>query len=128
MPQSLLVEILTEELPPKVLSSLSQFFADEVFNGLVRHHLKQPDLAGRKIFATPRRLATLIPKVLAAAQDRPNEALGPPVKAPAEAVAGFARKHGVAVAALEKRATPKGEVFVARVTLKGAALDAVLAD
>ncbi len=54
--------------------------------------------------------------------------VGPSVKAPPEAVAGFARKNGVETAALERRDTPKGAVFVARTTLKGAVLDAVLAD
>jgi glycyl-tRNA synthetase beta chain len=125
---SLLVELLTEELPPKALSSVSQSFADEIFNGLVRHQLKLRDFSGRRVFATPRRLATLIPEVLGEAPDRASEVVGPSVKAPPEAVAGFARKNSVEIAALERRDTPKGAVFVARITLKGAVLDAVLAD
>jgi glycyl-tRNA synthetase beta chain len=126
--ESLLVELLTEELPPKSLALLGQIFADEVFNSLVRHQLKQRDLAGRRIFASPRRLATCVPKVLAAAQDRSSEVPGPSVQAPPEAVAGFARKNGLAVSALEQRDTPKGGIYVARVTLKGVALDAMLAE
>jgi len=126
--ESLLVELLTEELPPKALSSVSQSFADEIFNGLERHQLKLRDLAGRRVFATPRRLATLIPEVLGEAPDRASEVLGPSVKAPPQAVVGFARKHGVEIAALERRDTPRGAVFVARTTLKGAVLDSVLAD
>src|SRR5229473_816680 len=126
--ESLLVELLTEELPPKALSSVSQSFADGIFNGLERHQLKLRDLAGRRVFATPRRLATLIPEVLGEAPDRTSEVVGPSVKAPPQAVVGFARKHGVEIAALERRDTPKGAVFVARTTLKGAVLDAVLAD
>src|SRR2546426_452593 len=125
---SLLVELLTEELPPKALSSVSQSFADEIINGLVRHQLKLRDFAGRRVFATPRRLATLIPEVLREAPDRASEVVGPSVKAPPEAVAGFARKNGIEIAALERRDTPRGAVFVARVTSKGAVLDAVLAD
>jgi len=126
--ESLLVELLTEELPPKALSSVSQSFADEIFNGLERHQLKLRDLAGRRVFATPRRLATLIPEVLGEAPDRASEVLGPSVKAPPQAVVGFARKHGVEIAALERRDTPRGAVFVARTTLKGVVLDSVLAD
>ncbi len=126
--ENLLVELLTEELPPKSLALLGQIFADEVFSSLVRHQLKQRDLAGRKIFASPRRLATFVPKVLAAAQDRSSEVPGPSVQAPPEAVAGFARKNGVAVSALEQRDTPKGRFHVARITLKGVALDAILAE
>src|SRR5258708_6881789 len=126
--RSLLVELLTEELPPKSLLMLGRFFADEVFNGLVERQLKQRDFAGRKVFATPRGLATLVPDVLEAAQDRSTEVSGPSVKAPPEAIAGFARKNGVAIASLEQRETPKGGIYVARVKLKGAVLDAVLAD
>ena len=46
--------------------------------------------------------------------------------APAQAIAGFAKKHGVAAEALQRRATEKGEVFVARVQVKGLALDRIL--
>jgi len=125
---NLLIELLTEELPPKALATLARAFADEVFNGLVQHQLKPRTFEGRKIFATPRRLATFIPDVLTAAPDRNIEVNGPPVKAPPEAVAGFARKQGVAVSDLEQRDTPKGPAYVARVHMKGARLDAVLAD
>ncbi len=123
---TLLVELLTEELPPKSLSALSTHFADEILNGLVRHQLKLRDFAGRRIFATPRRLATLIPDVLAHGQDRSNEVQGPSVTAPREAVAGFARKNGVSVEALAQQDTPRGRVFVARTSIKGASLLAVL--
>ena len=124
--ETLLVELLTEELPPKALPLLAKFFADEVANGLVRAQLKQrvPDW---KPLATPRRIAVLVPDVLAAAQDQPTEIDGPSTKAPPEAVAGFAKKHGLDVKALASRETPRGMIHVARVTLKGAVLDAVLA-
>jgi glycyl-tRNA synthetase beta chain len=124
---TLLIELLTEELPPKALMGLGRIFADEVLNGLVQHQLKQRDPTGRDVFATARRLATLVPDVFVAAPDRSSEVSGPPVKAPPEAVAGFARKHGVAVAELEQRETAKGSVYVARVHLKGARLALVLA-
>ena len=125
---TLLVELLTEELPPKSLLALSTNFADEIFNGLVRYQLKLREFAGRRIFATPRRLATLIPDVLAQGQDRSNEVQGPSVTAPPEAVAGFARKNGVSVEALAQQDTPKGRVFVARTIIKGASLLTVLPD
>lgn len=123
---TLLVELLTEELPPKALSLLARSFADEIANGLIRCQLKQ-QVADWRSFATPRRLAALVPGVLAAAQDRREEVPGPSTKAPPEAVAGFAKKHGTEVNALARRDTPKGAVYVARVTVKGAALNAVLA-
>jgi glycyl-tRNA synthetase beta chain len=124
---TLLIELLTEELPPKALTTLARIFADEVSNGLALAQLVARSPHERRIFATPRRIATLIPGVLAVAPDRETEASGPPAKAPAEAVAGFARKHGVAVSDLQQRETPRGPVYVARVHSKGARLDAVLA-
>jgi glycyl-tRNA synthetase beta chain len=125
---TLLVELLTEELPPKSLRQLGEAFADEVFNGLVQYQLKLRDFSGRRVFATPRRLAVLVPDVPAAAERRSNEVAGPSVTAPQEAVAGFAKKHGLAVSVLEQRDTPKGRVFVARVTIEGALLDKVLVE
>ena len=125
---TLLVELLTEELPPKSLRQLGQAFADEVLNGLVRYQLKLRDFSGRLILATPRRVATLVPDVRATAESRSTEITGPSVTAPPEAAAGFARKHGLPVDALEQRDTPKGRVFVARVAIEGASLDKVLGE
>jgi len=124
--ESLLVELLTEELPPKSLRQLGQAFTDEILNGLIRYQLKPHDLTGLRVFATPRRLAVLVPGVLSQAQDRSNEVAGPSVTAAPEAVAGFARKHLLSVEALAQQDTPKGRVFVARTTIKGASLPAAL--
>ena len=124
---TLLVELLTEELPPKSLRLLSEFFANHVGNGLVRYQLKErsPDW---RMFATPRRLGVLIPEVLARAQDREELAPpGPSVNAAPAAIAGYARKHGVAVEALEHQDTPKGKIVAARIKIPGAILDTVLA-
>jgi glycyl-tRNA synthetase beta chain len=125
---TLLVELLTEELPPKALAALAQAFAGEIENGLTRRQLKSTSASQSRVFATPRRLAALVPGVFGAAADRPQEITGPSIKAPQEAVAGFARKHGLEIGQLERRETSKGEVFVARTIAKGAALDAVLAE
>ena len=128
MPETapLLVELRTEELPPKALARLAGAFASEILRGLSHRGLATAQ-AGAAVFATPRRIATRISEVLAKAPDRETELSGPSVKAPEQAVAGFARKAGVEVSRLERRATPKGEVYTARVALQGAALGAVLA-
>jgi glycyl-tRNA synthetase beta chain len=120
----LLVELLTEELPPRSLRALSEAFADAVGTALAKAGLAQD--SARQAFATPRRLAVLVAAVLSVAKDRESELSGPSVKAPEQAVAGFARKAGVDVARLERRSTAKGEVYVAKVSVKGATLDAVL--
>jgi glycyl-tRNA synthetase beta chain len=125
---SLLVELLTEELPPKALERLSVAFSEGVVAGLAQHQLAQRSFEGVKTFATPRRLAVLIPQVSAAGADRTNEVTGPSSSAPAPAIAGFAKKHGVDVGALEHRDTPKGKVVVAKASIKGVRLEGVLAD
>jgi glycyl-tRNA synthetase beta chain len=126
MEGALLVELLTEELPPRSLRALSQAFADRLLSDLVKAQLA-PREATATSYATPRRLAVLVPGVLARGQDREAEVAGPSANAPAQAIAGFAKKHGVSVESLERRATPKGEVVVARAKTTGAALDQVLA-
>ena len=126
MPATLLVEILTEELPPKALRELSEVFASKLHAGLLKERFLS-DASAVSAFATPRRLAALITQVDERSPDTEREVQGPAVSAPAQAVAGFARKSGVAVEALNKQQTPKGEIYVARVTTNGSALDAVLA-
>ncbi|MET0346759.1 MAG: glycine--tRNA ligase subunit beta, partial [Casimicrobiaceae bacterium] len=59
---NLLVELLTEELPPKALESLGQAFANDLTNALAaRNYLR--NTATPVIFATPRRLAVFLPDV-----------------------------------------------------------------
>ena len=126
MAAALLVEILTEELPPNSLRALSEAFAQRLSDDLAKQQLAQAREKA-KAFATPRRLAVLIPGVASAGQDRESEVTGPSAKAPQAAIEGFARKHGVSAASLERRATQKGEVLVARVKTSGAVLAEVLA-
>jgi glycyl-tRNA synthetase beta chain len=125
--ESLLVELLTEELPPKALRPLSEAFMDRIFNDLVKRQLHFRDTRERRVFATPRRLAVLIPDVEAIGEDRETEIVGPPATLPKQAIEGFAKKHGVSVDSLGRQATSKGEVVVARIQLKGQVLDQVLA-
>jgi glycyl-tRNA synthetase beta chain len=131
--QTLLVEVLTEELPPKALARLAAAFADALEADLKRDDFLETDSEVRR-FATPRRLAVQITKVRAVAPDKAVELAGPSVKAgldaqgnPTPALQGFARKNGVAVDALEQRDTPKGRAFYYRATAKGGALQAQLA-
>ena len=124
--ESLLIELLSEELPPKALSIFDLNFRGAIFEQLVKLGFVAATTVPRH-FATPRRLAVLVPGVLAAAPDRTNEVSGPPVNAPDAAVAGFAKKQGVAISDLAKRDGPKGAVYVARVYTRGAKLEAVLA-
>ena len=123
---TLLVELLTEELPPKALRALSEVFAEQVVGALVKAQLVGPSPA-LAVYSTPRRLAFTLQRVQASAAGRDSEVTGPPVNAPAQAIAGFARKHGLTPEQLERRDTPKGQVMLARVRIKGAVLDEMLA-
>jgi len=123
---TLLVELLTEELPPKALKRLGQEFALKISEGLASSGLVD-SVVDSAFFATPRRLAVRVPNVRESAPDTEREVQGPSVSAPEQAVAGFAKKCGLAVEALKKQQTPKGEVYVARVTTVGQKLADILA-
>lgn len=129
MAETLLVELLTEELPPKALQRLSQVFCDALAADLRQDGLlAEPCQA--KAFATPRRLAVSISNVLAKAPDKPVEIQGPSLKVgldaegkPTQALVGFAKKNGVAVDELTQIDTPKGKVFACRKVASGTHLE-----
>jgi glycyl-tRNA synthetase beta chain len=123
---TLLVELLTEELPPRSLEALARAFRDALTHALESAGLRTSE-SGSRFFATPRRLAVAVSQVRAAASLSRDRVLGPSAKAPAEAVAGFARKHGATVEQLARVDTPKGPVYALERTLPGAVLAEVLA-
>lgn len=114
MQDTLLVEILTEELPPKLLQNLSNSFSEGVFNGLDENCLLT---SGSKLtaYVTPRRLAVSITSVLDAQAERQVERRGPTVTAAYDdsgkatpALQGFARSCGVTVDDLKQEPDTKG--------------------
>ena len=121
--QNFLVEIGTEELPPKALKALATSFADNV-----EAELNQAGLTFDKIewFAAPRRLAV---KVLNLATQQPSKEIekrGPAVSAafdaegkPTKAAEGWARGCGITVEQAERIATDKGEWLVHRAKIEG---------
>ena len=125
MEATLLVELLTEELPPKSLRILGETFADKLVSEIVKHRLKDR-IPPKQVFATPRRLAVLIPDVRERALESQHSVEGP-VSSNAKAVEGFAKKHKLSPESLERRQSDKGETVVANFTLPGVQLDAVLA-
>ena len=124
--QTLLVEVLTEELPPKALDALGRSFRDHLTNDLEHAGLRTSESASR-YFATPRRLAVSITHVRSEAAEVRDKVLGPSAKAPEQAVSGFARKHGVDTLQLIRIETPKGTVYAVERTLPGILLAEVLA-
>lgn len=109
---TLLVELGTEELPPKSLKNLGLAFRDGILAGLGQRELSFGDV---QWFASPRRLAVLVDDVALQAADREVETLGPPADQARDAAGqwkpsalGFARKQGVEVDQLQVIDTPKG--------------------
>ena len=104
---ALLIEIGTEELPPRSLRALAQAFGEHLRRGLADAGLTEAD-APLAVFASPRRLAAQVANVRPQAADRPAERRGPALKAaydadgqPTRALLGFAQSCGVDVSALE---------------------------
>ncbi|HSA90192.1 MAG TPA: glycine--tRNA ligase subunit beta, partial [Burkholderiales bacterium] len=126
MALTLLVELLTEELPPKSLRALAEAFQGALVDALREDGFLSGKSTARPL-ATARRLAVSITDVHEKSPDRQVQLTGPSVNAPAQAVAGFAKKNGVSLADLIKLDTPKGEVFAYRRIAAGAHLAANLA-
>jgi glycyl-tRNA synthetase beta chain len=123
--RSLLIELGTEELPPRSLDELARAFAGGVCEGLTKRGIAA-DVAGAKIHCSPRRLAVLVANVASAQPDQSSERRGPAVSAafdasgqPTKALLGFAQSCGVEVAGLEKLETDKGAWFVHRAQKQG---------
>ena len=118
-----LVEIGTEELPPKALRKLMEAFAANLGRLLDQHRLLRGEI---KAYSSPRRLAALVSDLATTQEDRQVDAKGPPVSiafdddgtARPPAVA-FAKKYGIAVADLERTKTKKGEWLSHRSIEKG---------
>ena len=134
MNETLLIELRTEELPPKSLKALSESFAAAVFTALKEQAFAAPDSVCTS-YATPRRLALTVTGIAKRQRDRVIEKKGPAVASgidaagkPSKALEGFMRSAGVAFADLHREADAKGEYFVARVERKGERLDDHLTD
>jgi len=107
-PRDFLVEIGTEELPPKALAGLSESLEHGIVKGL---NGEQLNFSASQRYATPRRLAVLIRELQAQQPDRDIDRLGPTISAafdqqgkPTKAAQGFARSCGVAVNELDRSA------------------------
>jgi glycyl-tRNA synthetase beta chain len=112
-PADFLVEVGTEELPPKALRSLRDAFAQGVADGLEQNRLAHGDI---KSFASPRRLAVLVTDLAASQEDREVTKKGPPLSIALDdageatrAGQAFAKKCGVNFAELQRHKTDAGE-------------------
>ncbi len=130
MSEALLFEIGTEELPAGEVEPAVEQLRTLVLSGLDGARLGH---AGARTFATPRRLAVVVEAVAERSPDATRQALGPPVKAafapdgsPTKAATRFAEAQGVALSALRRVQTPKGEYLAVEVTEPGRPASALL--
>ena len=121
--RDLLIEIGTEELPPKALRRLSLAFADEMAKGLDSASIEPEKI---HVYATPRRLALLLKALPTAQRDRETTRRGPAVAAAfddegcaTQAAIGFAKSCGVEVEELDQLETKKGSWLSFRAIEKG---------
>lgn len=121
--QNFLVEIGTEELPPKALRTLGEAFADNL-----QHELTNAELpfATVRWYAAPRRLAVQVVGLAPAQADKQIEKRGPAVQAafdaegkPTQAALGWARGNGISVEQANRLKTDKGEWLVHLADVKG---------
>lgn len=110
--ETFLVEIGTEELPPKALKKLSEAFSSGIQAGLVEAELP---MGAVTVYAAPRRMAVIIEGLQTTQADKVVERKGPAKKAafdsegnPTKALQGFARGCGVDVSELIELETEKG--------------------
>lgn len=121
--RDLLIEIGTEELPPRALKKLASAFCNETRDSLQKAELGFDNI---KTFASPRRLALLITHLDETQKDKEIDRRGPAVQAafdddgkPTRAAEGFARSCGVKVENLDTLKTDKGSWLTYRLEEKG---------
>jgi glycyl-tRNA synthetase beta chain len=123
MSNDFLVEIGTEELPPKALRTLMDAFAADLASAVDEARLEHGAVHA---YASPRRLTVLIDALAEAQDDRKLVQKGPPVKIAFDddgnakpAAIAFAKKCGVALEDLGRESTDKGEWLVHEGVEKG---------
>ncbi|MFE8152595.1 glycine--tRNA ligase subunit beta [Brenneria goodwinii] len=128
--KTFLVEIGTEELPPKALRNLAESFAANFTAELDAAGLTHGDV---KWFAAPRRLALKVAALSAAQPDREIEKRGPAIAQafdaagnPTKAAEGWARGCGITLDQAERLKTDKGEWLLYRAQVKGEPAQALL--
>ena len=128
--KNLLLELGTEELPPKALRNLAQSLHDSFVKQLNDQGLK---FSSSKWYATPRRLALFVEQLADKQEDKEIEIKGPAVKAafdvdgnPTKAALGWAASNGIDIKEAQTLETPKGAwLYIKTVKAGKAAVDVI---
>ena len=130
--ETLLIELGTEELPPKSLKTLATAFYDNIKSQLDGNNLTYSDI---KWFATPRRFAVQVFDLIEKQDDKTVEKRGPAVNVAfddagnaSKAAQGWARSNGIEVEQAERLVTDKGEWLLHRATVTGKAIVELIPD
>ena len=123
----LLLEVLSEEIPARMQAGGSEALKEQVTRRLKDARLAF-DGEGVKSYATPRRLALIVPGLPDVQPDITVERKGPRVDAPEKAIQGFLKSTGLTLEDCEQRETPKGPVWFAVKREKGRPTADLLAD
>jgi glycyl-tRNA synthetase beta chain len=130
--ETLLIELGTEELPPKSLKTLAIAFYDNIKSQLDSNDLSYSDI---KWFATPRRLAVQVIDLNDKQADKVVEKRGPAVNVafdeqgqPSKAAMGWARSNGITIEQAERLITPKGEWLLHKATVSGQTIHQLVPD
>jgi glycyl-tRNA synthetase beta chain len=128
--ETLLIELGTEELPPKSLKNLAVTFYQQIKDQLDNANLTYEDI---KWFATPRRLAVKVIKLEEKQADKEIEKRGPAVNVafdaegnPSKAAQGWARSNGISVEEAQRLKTDKGEWLLHRATQSGKTVEELI--
>ena len=123
MSADFLLELGTEELPPKALKTLIAALEENIAAGLQAQELTYSAI---KSFAAPRRLAIIVEQLIEATPQKELVVWGPPKTVafdgagkPTKAAIAFAEKNNISVDALAAESDGKVEKLVARVTTEG---------
>ena len=121
--ETLLIELGTEELPPKSLKTLAIAFHDGIKSQLDANDLRYSQI---KWFATPRRLAVQVSELVGKQTDKVIEKRGPATDVafdeqgkPSKAAMGWARSNGITLEQADRLTTEKGEWLLHKATVTG---------
>ncbi|MGB0893147.1 MAG: glycine--tRNA ligase subunit beta [Parashewanella sp.] len=130
--ENLLIEIGTEELPPKSLRTLAESFLANFTEQLTKAEL---EFAEAKWYAAPRRLAIKVEQLATSQADKVVEKRGPAISGafdadgnPTKAAMGWARGNGIDVEQAERLVTDKGEWLLHKAKVEGQATTSLVAD
>ncbi len=121
----LLLELFSEEIPARMQAQGAKDLERLVVGALADRGLL---FEAARSFAGPRRLTLAISGLPAKQPDVSEEKKGPRVGAPEKAIEGFLKSAGVTLDRCEKRADPKGDFYVAKISRKGRETAEVLAE